>query len=122
MKWTRVEVPDDKVTGGVSYMWKSEAGYYGYPKAGDMLFAGNPPYELSPDDFIEQQPDVENPPHYTKYEIEPKEYIMKNGLGWCEGSVIKYITRWRDKGGVDDLRKAKEFVQMLIDWEENIDS
>lgn len=58
---------------------------------------------------------IENPPHYSKYSIEPKEYIMKNGLGWCEGNVIKYITRWKDKGGVEDLNKAREFISILID-------
>ena len=32
-----------------------------------------------------------------------------------EGSVIKYVTRWRDKGGVEDLKKARHFLDMLIE-------
>lgn len=52
--------------------------------------------------------------HYAKYPIQPTEYIVKNGLGFCEGNVIKYTTRWKDKGGVEDLRKAKHYLDILI--------
>lgn len=55
--------------------------------------------------------------HYKKLAIQPVEYIHANGLGFCEGSVIKYVTRWRDKGGIKDLEKAKHFIEMLIDLE-----
>lgn len=55
--------------------------------------------------------------HYTKCAIQPAEYIHKNGIGFCEGSVIKYVTRWRDKGGIQDLEKAKDFINMLIEFE-----
>lgn len=65
--------------------------------------------------------EIENPPHYSKYKIEPKEYITENNLGWCEGNVVKYITRWRDKGGIDDLRKAREFINILIEKETGVE-
>ena len=52
--------------------------------------------------------------HYKKLKIQPVEYIHGNGIGFIEGSVIKYITRWRDKGGIDDLRKARHFIDLLI--------
>lgn len=55
--------------------------------------------------------------HYTKLAIQPVEYIHANGIGFCEGSVIKYVTRWCDKGGIDDLRKAKHFLELLIELE-----
>lgn len=55
--------------------------------------------------------------HYSKYAIQPTEYIIKNRLNFCEGNVVKYVTRWRDKGGVDDLRKAKHYIDMLIETE-----
>jgi hypothetical protein len=55
--------------------------------------------------------------HYSKYAIQPTEYIIKNKLNFCEGNVVKYVTRWRDKGGVDDLRKAKHYIDMLIETE-----
>lgn len=56
--------------------------------------------------------------HYAKYPIQPMEYIEKNKLPFADGSIIKYITRWRDKGGIEDLRKAKHFIEMLIALEE----
>jgi hypothetical protein len=55
--------------------------------------------------------------HYSKYAIQPTDYIIKNKLNFCEGNVIKYVTRWRDKGGKDDLLKAKHYIDMLIETE-----
>jgi len=40
-------------------------------------------------------------------------------LGWCEANVVKYISRWRSKGGVDDLRKVVHYTQILIERELN---
>lgn len=54
--------------------------------------------------------------HYHKCKIEPIEYILANGLGFCEGNIVKYITRYKDKGKpLDDLRKIKVYVDYLID-------
>jgi hypothetical protein len=50
--------------------------------------------------------------------IQPAEYIMRNGIRFAEGCVIKYVSRWRDKGGVEDLRKAIHFLEMLIEYED----
>jgi hypothetical protein len=47
------------------------------------------------------------------------EYIHANGLDFFEGSVIKYVTRWRQKNGVTDLEKAKHFIELLIELENN---
>jgi len=44
---------------------------------------------------------------------------MKNGLGFCEGNVIKYVSRWREKGGVEDLKKARQYIDFLIQSEIN---
>ena len=55
--------------------------------------------------------------HYTKLAIQPFDYITANGIGFAEGSAIKYLTRWRAKGGVQDLRKARHFIDMLIERE-----
>jgi hypothetical protein len=55
--------------------------------------------------------------HYKKLAIQPVQYIHANGLGFIEGSVIKYITRWRDKGGVKDLEKARHFIDLLLELE-----
>ncbi len=55
--------------------------------------------------------------HYKSLKIQPIEYIHANGIPFAEGSVIKYVTRWRDKGGIKDLEKAKHFLELLIELE-----
>lgn len=55
--------------------------------------------------------------HYKGMPIQPVEYIHRNGIGFCEGAAIKYLSRWRQKGGVEDLKKAKHFIDMLIEME-----
>lgn len=55
--------------------------------------------------------------HYKKKAIQPVQYCMANGIGFMEGSVIKYVSRWRDKGGVQDLEKARHFLDILIEYE-----
>lgn len=56
--------------------------------------------------------------HYKDLAIQPVEYIHANGIPFMEGSAIKYLTRWRNKGGIADLRKARHFIDMLIDLEQ----
>ena len=53
--------------------------------------------------------------HYRHFAIQPTEYIMKNNLGFAEGNAIKYITRYKVKGGIEDLQKAKHYIDLLID-------
>tara|TARA_R110000796_G_scaffold108637_1_gene219718 strand:- start:2115 stop:2381 length:267 start_codon:yes stop_codon:yes gene_type:complete len=53
--------------------------------------------------------------HYKKLKIQPIEYILANDMGFCEGAIIKYISRWKNKGGVEDLRKIKQFCDFLIE-------
>lgn len=55
--------------------------------------------------------------HYKDLKIQPVEYIHANGLGYFEGNVVKYITRWREKDGVKDLEKIKHYVDLLIELE-----
>ena len=55
--------------------------------------------------------------HYKSKRIQPIEYIHANGLPFIEGNVVKYITRWRDKGGLDDLKKVIHYVELLIELE-----
>ena len=61
--------------------------------------------------------EVTDPVHYH-FEIEPFDYIHDNDMGFAEGNVIKYITRWRYKDGIKDLYKAKKYIEMLISKEE----
>lgn len=55
--------------------------------------------------------------HYTKLAIQPMLYSMKNGLDPLQHTIIKYVTRFRDKAGIEDLEKAKHCIDMLIEFE-----
>ena len=56
--------------------------------------------------------------HYKSCTIQPVEYCEANRLGACESAIVKYITRWQDKGGLDDLNKIKHYVDLLIETEQ----
>lgn len=64
------------------------------PKPGDVQIGGN---------------------HYQGCAIQPIEYILANDLPFIEGSIVKYVTRWKTKGGVEDLRKARNYIDRLIE-------
>lgn len=55
--------------------------------------------------------------HYRSKAIQPIEYIQANNLDFCEGNVVKYITRWKDKDGLKDLEKARQYIDFLIERE-----
>ena len=55
--------------------------------------------------------------HYRSMKIQPAEYILANGLGWAEGCAVSYLSRWKEKGGVQDLHKAIHTIQLLIESE-----
>ena len=55
-----------------------------------------------------------NPKHYNQLKIQPRDYITKNKLDYNEGNVIKYVSRWRSKNGLEDLQKAKWYLERLI--------
>jgi hypothetical protein len=55
--------------------------------------------------------------HYKNKAIQPVEYIHANRLGFCEGNIVKYVTRWRDKNGIADLEKARHYLDILIQLE-----
>jgi len=53
--------------------------------------------------------------HYKAKAIQPWDYIASNDLGYFEGNIVKYVSRWKDKGGVEDLRKARHYLDKLIE-------
>lgn len=59
-----------------------------------------------------------NTPEHYDMEIQPIEYIMRNGLGFCEGNIVKYVSRYKQKGGIEDLKKARHYLDMLIEQEQ----
>ena len=57
--------------------------------------------------------------HYKKYPIQPAEYCQKNRLNHLESAVVKYVTRHSDKGGEQDIYKAIECLELILEWEYN---
>jgi hypothetical protein len=56
--------------------------------------------------------------HYKGLKIQPMRYSMANGLNACQATVIKYVTRYKEKGGIEDLRKAIHCIELLIEFEQ----
>lgn len=58
--------------------------------------------------------------HYTKQPIQPWDYMAScmpkdQFEGYLRGNVIKYISRYGEKGGVEDLRKAQHYLDKLLE-------
>jgi hypothetical protein len=68
------------------------------------------PTTLTPDPLKRQV----NGDHYKTMAIQPIEYILANDLGWCEGNIVKYATRWHQKGGVADIEKIIHYAEILL--------
>lgn len=58
--------------------------------------------------------------HYKDLVIQPIEYTVKNNLSFLQGNVIKYITRYKTKAGVEDLKKVKHYVDFILEFEYGI--
>lgn len=56
--------------------------------------------------------------HYKGKAIQPWDFIAGNGMGYLEGNVVKYVSRWKEKNGLDDLRKARHYLDKLIEMTE----
>lgn len=55
-----------------------------------------------------------SPDHYSRFEIEPIDFIMANKLGFSAGNVIKYVVRADAKNGIEDLKKARRYIDFMI--------
>jgi hypothetical protein len=55
--------------------------------------------------------------HYKSLKIQPVEFIHANGINYIEACVIKYICRHKKKNGLEDLKKAKHFIELLMELE-----
>lgn len=51
--------------------------------------------------------------HYKTFKIQPIEYIRENNLGWYEGNVVKYVSRHKDKNGLEDINKAIHYLELI---------
>ena len=95
---------------------------YDYPDESEYYPLPSPPY-YNPEDVAFKEStnsplDVqEGGNHYKKYKIQPIEYIHANGIGYLEGNVIKYVTRHQDKNGVEDIKKAMHYLELILEME-----
>ena len=55
-----------------------------------------------------------SPDYYSKYEVKPIDFIVDNNIPFAEGNIVKYVVRWRQKNGVEDLKKARVYLDKLI--------
>ena len=51
--------------------------------------------------------------HYQGAEISLAEFLIRNRVPAAEGHVMKYVFRWRQKNGIEDLKKARHWIDML---------
>jgi hypothetical protein len=56
--------------------------------------------------------------HYKELAIQPLEFIVANNLDFPSGNVVKYVVRYKLKGGLEDLKKARHYLDLLIELEE----
>jgi len=54
------------------------------------------------------------PDYYNEMEITPISFIQANDLDFCQGNVIKYVCRYKQKGGKQDLHKAQQYIEFMI--------
>jgi len=53
--------------------------------------------------------------HYKDFKIMPIEYITKNKLDFCEGNIVKYISRHEKKNGAEDIRKVIHYAELILE-------
>ena len=73
---------------------------------------GLPVEEYLPKEIRDQL--AESPLHYRKGKIQPWDFITSQGMSFLEGNIIKYVTRYKHKGGAEDLKKARTYLDKLI--------
>lgn len=55
--------------------------------------------------------------HYKDLKIQPTQFIHANNIPFIEGNIIKYVVRHKSKNGIEDLKKAKHYIDLLIQFE-----
>ena len=86
-------------------------------KADTVKIVMRPPIPESSNDKLNPLRTQVSGDHYRYHKIQPIEYIHANNIPFAEGNIIKYVTRWRDKGGIKDLEKARHYIELLISLE-----
>ena len=60
--------------------------------------------------------------HYKDFGIQPIEFILANNLDFIEGCIIKYLCRYKKKNGIEDLKKTRHYLDILIEYLEDKES
>lgn len=112
-----IKVPNTDITERIESLLAFDVnGIHRYPNGYIERLSIEIPVEDSYGDDVTETVEQKKDVHYHKCKIEPIEYILANNLGFCEGNIVKYITRYKDKGKpLDDLRKIKVYVDYIID-------
>ena len=97
------------VSGSLIYLYGITGGY----SAKYFEFVNDPRSQPVPAHDVTANP-VDRPSHYARFEIEPIEFIMRNKLEFWQGNVVKYTLRYDAKDGVQDLKKARRYLDMQI--------
>jgi hypothetical protein len=99
-----------------------EPGWFGIGRIGEFYYKERDYTKLSEQEFIEfmeledtVKDNVNKPSHYTQGGIEPIDYILANEMNFLEGNVIKYVTRYKHKNGLEDLKKSEFYLKKLIE-------
>lgn len=108
----KADIGDD-----LTFRWTRDVAKWRDPKVTVEDVTPNPP--LTPDD-LELKPSEQQVggDHYRQRSIQPWDIWQEYGMNAFEGAVLKYLLRWRDKGGVEDLKKARHTLDKLIEIEE----
>ena len=89
---------------------------YSFDKGVDGMW-----YQMGPSRFADDKPSPlavqPGGDHYRKYKIQPVEYINANGLSFLAGNIVKYVTRYKDKGGRADIEKIKHYCDLILEFE-----
>jgi len=56
-----------------------------------------------------------DPKHYNMFKIEPRDFITANNLNFNQGNIVKYVCRYKTKNGLEDLKKAQNYLNYLIE-------
>ena len=110
-----------KICGDSVYYWEGEwvdlfdnLEYY-YPLPSPPYYVPEyDPFKESTNSPLDVQ---EGGNHYKKCKIQPIEYIHANNIGYLEGNVIKYVTRHQDKNGVEDIKKAMHYLELILEMQ-----
>ena len=54
--------------------------------------------------------------HYQQMAYQPLSFIMELGLNFCEGNIVKYVSRYKYKNGLQDLKKAQHYLKFLLEF------